>query len=324
MNHYSWSDLTPQDLKQLTTEQPILILGPREISGERIRQLSRQLLSNTDKKLIWGCIEEEYIAGLENSLPFKALSLAPLTSALKQLKYRSGKIKHSDGEQIKTLLYPQAEAPRLIQQGNWAAVIGINGSWHRAFHYRAEFRQLKKRQLPYKLVSSFVDKTEALSYLEQIKKNMPAIEPARKQQYAESELMQLATLESRLSFDYTFQTAAVLAKKQRFVLSAHNQVVPYETYMLHQGASKEKHLTPPQDLQYCDTNHAEVELVLKALRRGVKLDSACLYINLLPCPNCARMLARTNLQAVVYQHDHSAGYGKKMLEQAGITVKKIN
>jgi deoxycytidylate deaminase len=93
--------------------------------------------------------------------------------------------------------------------------------------------------------------------------------------------------------------------------------------MLHKGASKEKYLAPPHDLNHFDTNHAEVELILTALNQGLNLTNASLYINLLPCPICARMLARTPIKEIIYQHDHSQGYGFKLLTQAGKTLRRI-
>lgn len=285
-------------------DKPVLILGPRSISASRIQQLTRQLIDK--RPVVWGCLSEKYILGLDDSPQFEALTLTDLTQALEQLEPEKKK-------NLAILSYSQNNAASVIKKFPWSAVIGINGSWHRAFHYRNECRVIKKKHLPYKLVSSFVDEAEAKQYFEDIQPRLADLDHFAGKKFNEKELFKLATKAGKNSFDYTFQTGAVLAKNGRLLLWAHNTVVPYETYMLHAGASKEKHLTPPQDLNHFDTNHAEVELILKALKQKINVEDCSLYINLMPCPICARMLARTPLKEVVCKLDHSAGYAKKIL-----------
>lgn len=301
---HHWQTLSSP--KQLLSgkSKPLLILGSRQISAERVQQLTKQLI--TKRPVVWGCVTEQYITGLEDCAQFQTLSLAELTLALE-------KIKLTKNQQLTILQYSQADTVKAIKRLPWSGVIGVNGSWHRAFHYRDEYHLIKKLHLPYKLVSSFVDETEARQYLEQIKPKLVSLKKSVNQKFSVKELLELATQAGKHSFDYTFQAGAVLAKNGRLLLWAHNAVVPYETYMLHAGASKEKKLTPPQDLNHFDTNHAEVELMLKALEQKLDLTDCSLFIKLMPCPICARMLARTPLKKIVCQLEHSQGYAKKIL-----------
>lgn len=309
---HHWSSPSSIKTKQLVSDndKPILILGSRDISSKRIEQLTQQLISK--RPVVWGCLAEEYISGLEDSPQFKTLSLTDLTHALKNIKL-------TKNQQLDILQYSQEETVEIIKKILWSAVIGINGSWHRAFHYRDEYHALKKLHLPYKLVSSFVDETEARQYYEKIKPQLKSLKTLVGQKFSTDELLKLATQAGKNSFDYTFQTGAVLAKNGRLLLWSHNAVVPYETYMLHAGASKEKQLTPPQDLNHFDTNHAEVELLLKALKQKLDLNDCTLYINLMPCPICARMLSRTSIKKIVCELNHSQGYGKKILREKLVT-----
>ena len=48
-----------------------------------------------------------------------------------------------------------------------------------------------------------------------------------------------------------------------------------------------------------------------------------MFINLMPCPTCARMLAMTDIEEFVYSIDHSDGYAVKMLEAAGKKVRRV-
>ncbi len=305
----NWQQLKNKDKQQLSQQRPIFVLAPRDISKKRIQQLNQKLAAK--RPVVWGCLTDEYIPGLEDSPQFKSLTLVKLKNSLKEQKAAG------------ILNYPQRYAKYVLKEIEWSAVIAIHGSWHKAFHYRPEYYVISKKQLPHKLVSSFVDEAEAKEYLVKIKSDLPAVgfEPDKK--YTDKELLEFTALRARHSFDYTFQTGAVLVKDGQVLAAAHNRILPYETYMLHKGASKEKHLTPPHDLNHFDTNHAEVELILTALDQSLDLTNTSLYINLLPCPICARMLARTPIKEIVYQHDHSQGYGFKLLTQTGKTLRRI-
>jgi len=313
-----WEQLTSKNKKTLSGTRPILILGPRDISQARIQQLQTKIRTKLKTAIVWGCLSDKFIPGLENSPQFKSLSLKKLTKALSKL--------NPEQQPSTILVYPQRYIKYIIKEIQWSAVIGVNGSWHHAFHYRPEYCEISKKKLTYRLVSSFVNETEAKKYEAKIKKKMKFKEFETKigQKFSDKKLMKLAECAAQHSFDWTFQTGAVLARDGVLLAAAHNRVVPYETFSFHHGASKEKQLAPLQDLNYFDTNHAEVELILQALEKKIDLAGTSLYINLLPCPICARMLVRSPIGTIVYQHDHSDGYGFKLLKQAGEKVKRLN
>ncbi len=124
-----------------------------------------------------------------------------------------------------------------------------------------------------------------------------------------------------------FQTRVSLGrkkgKKYELLATTFNPVLPYQTYAMHFGASREVNFSPPHDLNHYDTTHAEVELIIKAGREKINLKGTTLFINLLPCPACARMLSRTDIEEFVYTEDHSDGYAVKMLELAGRKVRRV-
>ncbi len=314
LKNYYWEKLSSSQKKLLTKQQAILILGSRELSETRIINLASKLAGK--KQLIFACIKEKYIAGFENCPQFANLSLKKLQKTLNQLPINLQK-------KITILEYPQIYAKYLIRELNPSAVIVVRGSYQRAFHYTPLFYEIIKRNLQYKLVSPFANEKEALNYEKQIEEKLMPFEAKIKQKYSDRKLMNFAQQIAKQSFDYTFQTGAVLAKNGQFLLTACNRVMPYQTAMLHLGSSKEKHLGPPQDLNYYDTNHAEVEIILQALKTKISMSETTLYINLLPCPVCARMLAGSSIAKIVYQHDHSNGYGFRMLKDAGKQLQKV-
>jgi deoxycytidylate deaminase len=99
--------------------------------------------------------------------------------------------------------------------------------------------------------------------------------------------------------------------------------VPFQTYAMHHGASRERHFSPPNDLNHYDTVHAEVEMLIQAQKSHLDLNSTSLFINVLPCPPCSRMLAETMISEVVYINDHSSGYAVQILELSGKKVRRV-
>lgn len=308
-----WEKLNNSQKKLLAKQQAILILGSRELNELRIINLASKLANK--KQLIFACIKEKYIAGFENCPQFASLSLKKLSQTLSQLPTHLQK-------KITILEYPQNYAKYLIRELNPSVVIVVRGSYQHAFHYTPLFYEIIKHNLKYKLISPFASKKEALAYEKQIKQKLTPLNTKTRQKYSDKKLMNFTRHIAKQSFDYTFQTGAVLAKNGQFLLAACNRVMPYQTAMLHLGSSKEKHLGPPQDLNYYDTNHAEVEIILQALKNKIDLSKTTLYINLLPCPVCARMLARSPIAKIIYRHDHSHGYGFRMLESAGKKLQR--
>ena len=319
MSVYQWNQLEPDDKQQLAALKPILILGPRTISTSRIITLTKQLAEK--RPLIWGCLQESHIDGLNQSPQFKSLELEQLQAALDQVGADGDAKLHP----IKILHYHQRHVKYILQELELSAVIGVYGSWHKAFHYTPIFYQLVQHDIPYKLVSSFNNQLKAEQYHQELEPQLADLkpEPDSSQKLTDKQLLAAANQAARLSFDYTYQTGAALAKNQRLLLTAHNRVVPYPAYMLHRGAAKEKQFAPPQDLNYFDTNHAEVELLLAALEQNLDITGTSLYINLLPCPICARMIARSPISRIVYHHDHSQGYGFELLQDAGKQVERV-
>lgn len=326
MKHLDWSKLSSSKQQNLIAQKSILILGTRDLSAQRIASLAKL----ADKSLlIFGHLKEDFISGFEDCPQFSSLKLAKLKASLESLPEKNATRSATKTTQAKKhqnisiLTYRQTEAKYLLRELNLQAVLIVRGSYQYAFHYTPLFYEINKRNLKYKLLSPFNSQSEAKNYETQIKKSFGGLNAKSGKKCSDDKLMNLANQAGKFSFDYTFQTGAVLAKDNHFLLASHNTVVPFETAMLHFGSSKETHFGPPQDLNFYDTNHAEVELILQAQQQQLDLTGTTLYINLMPCPICARMLARSPIAEIVYQLDHSDGYAFKLLKQAGKKIRRV-
>ncbi|HSX28794.1 MAG TPA: deaminase [Candidatus Saccharimonadales bacterium] len=312
-----WSQLAFGSKKPLSALQATFIAAPRELSSKRLASLVKTYLPKGN--IVLGLAKEQFVDGFDGQPQFRTLQKTSIQKLLDKINAASPTHK------IYTLSYFQREAKYILEKAEFQKVILVNGSWFRSFHTREEYYTLANRQLPYELVSPFVDEDEARAYEQRIAPELPV--PKLRKNLTEAEMMQAAAEAAKSSFDYSFQTGVALGKKTKagysLLATTFNKVIPFQTYAMHYGASREKHFSPPHDLNHYDAVHAEVELLVKAQKEGTNLKGTTLFINLLPCPACARMFCETDIKELVYAHDHSDGYAVEMLEKEGKTVRRI-
>lgn len=322
--NFDWKDLAFGSKKSVNGLRGIFIAAPRDISAERFKQLVKEYLPKGN--IILGLSKEHYVEGFEEQPQFLMLQEKKIRHLI-DLINDSNKIKNK----VYTLDYFQRELPFLIQKLNFSEVVLVRGSWRYAFHTLPSYYALIEKKVPYVFVSPFVDEKEARDYEGRIGlEHVNWLAQYMSDTYTEAGMLDLATKSARLSYDYSFQTGVVVGKRTNadpkrynLLLGGFNKVVPYQTYAMHYGNSREEHFAPPNDLNYYDTVHAEVELILWAHKKKLGLKGTTLFINLMPCPTCSRMLGQTEVEEVVYSIDHSDGYAIKMLEASGKKVRRV-
>lgn len=314
---YSLEDLSDADKQELRALHATFIAAPRSMSQARLVDFIKQELEK--RHVVFGVAEEAYVDGFEGQAQFQMLPPAqvmPLADKINQA-----------GLPHKLIVLPYAQADvddviRLVRPNN---VVLVRGSWHLVFHRRSTYALLVKRGIPFSFVSPFLHEQEAKDYLSAVK---PKGQSFRKQRGDRAAMLALAAEVARQSYDYSFQTGAVLAESigdaYTVVDAACNEVVPYQTYALHFGNSREDNLSPAHDANHYDTIHAEMNLLVRALKNGRNFEGKTLFINMLPCPSCARTLVKTGLTEVVYHEVHSDGYAVKLFEHAGIKTRKAD
>lgn len=318
-----WGDIAFGSKKVLSKLQATFIAAPRTLSRARLTQLIKAHLPKGN--LVLGLAKEPYILGFEDQPQFRTLQLGKELRELIE-KVNAASPKHK----IYTLTYFQRELKYILDAGQFRHAVFINGSWKYVFHSHEEYYLLANKQISYELASPFADEAEAVAYNDTIYPEMVkahwAGEPVGT--FTGDEMMELAGEVAKLSFDYSFQCGVTLGRKTKdgyeYVGATFNKVVPYQTYALHYGASRERHFSVPHDLNHYDTIHAEVAMIIRAATEDhIRLEGTSLFINLLPCPSCARMFTQTPIEEFIYTEDHSAGYAIQMLEKAGKNVRRI-
>ena len=319
---FDWSDLAFGSKKPVNTLDGIFIVASRDISAARFKQLVKTYLPKAN--LIVGVAKESYVLGLEDQPQFKMLNSDDIQNIISQINNSKSLNK------VYTLAYFQRELPYILSKLKLSKVILINGSWKYAFHNLEAYYILANQRINYEMISPFVDETEAMKSEHVTDKEIEKLNMFSSGKFDEIEMINRVDMASRYSYDYNFQTGAVLGKRINkkddefeYLGFSFNKVIPYQTYAMHHGALREVNFAPPNDLNYYDTVHAEVLMMLKSIKEKIDITGTTLFINLLPCPTCARMLCETDVAEIVYRLDHSDGYGFNILKKAGKVVRRF-
>jgi len=299
-------------------DDSIFIAAPREMSTNRFTQLVKRYLPKGD--VVLGIASEEYVVGFEGQPQFRMLKLETVQPIIDKVETSNSPNK------IYPFEYAQADFDEIAQRlTSKQRVLLVNGSWKYAFHNLVVYETLVKNNVPFKFVSPFVDEVEVEAYE---LAHTPVIQlPENGELLTQDAMFELADRVATLSYDYSFQTGATLGRKHgdnyEFIMATFNKVIPYQTYALHHGNSREKNRSRPHDINHYDTIHAEMMALTEAIRRHEDIVGTTMFIQLLPCPTCARTLSQTDISEIVYRHDHSDGYAVKLLEAAGKKVRRL-
>lgn len=316
---FDWNELAFGSKKDVRNLKATFIAAPREISSDRFAQLVKLYLPLGN--IVIGIAKEGYIGGFEDQLQFRTLRLNVIKPIIDKVNSSKSPYK------VYVLTYQQRDVRHIYEKDLFKRVVLINGSWKSSFHTKAEYYTLVSKNTPFEKVSPFADDTEAKTYAKSVTSKLDKNFVIDNLTRTEVKMLDQASEIAKRSFDYGFQTGAVIAKKQgsqyKTLLRAWNKVVPYETFAMHHGALREKNLSPPNDLNHYDTIHAEEMLIIEAQKNKVDLKGATLFINLLPCPTCARLICESDIAELVYAFDHSEGYAVALLENAGKKVRRV-
>jgi len=314
---YNWADLAFSSKKEVRNLNATFVAAPRVMSAVRFTKLIKSHLPSGH--IIVGIANEEYIDGFENQPQFRTLRIEMIQGLIDTVNAKSH-------HKIYVLTYSQRDISALYEKLGFRQVILINGSWKYSFHTRPEYYTLVQKCIPYVMESPFVDENEAKEYEEKVAAEISYFPPNGS--LSEVMMMNEAEEVAKRSYDTSFQVGLIAARKEKngyykIALTAHNTVVPYETFALHRGASRERHFTAPGDQNYYDAAHDVISLLVKATKEKVSLKGLTLFSNLLPCPSCARAVCLTDVDEIVYSRDHSDGYAVALLEAAGKKVRRI-
>lgn len=289
MKIFDWNKIGDNSKKILKGK--ILILGSKNISRKRIRELSKG-----DE--IFGALKDEYIEGMKGDA-FKTLKAAKIK-------------KFCDNDDLNILEYYQKDTTYLIKELKPKKVFIVNGSWSGPIHFRSEYWVCRDLDIPMEYISALSEKDEV--------KEPESIKFDKEKIYTEDELSDLSVEISKHSYCWQAQVGAVIAREGKILSVGYNKILPYEHYCNKNNCIREQmHLNPGQDIQICMSNHAESEAIDYCAKNGINISGAIIYVNLAPCPMCARVISRSGIIKVLARREYSqAQLGEKILKESKI------
>lgn len=76
-------------------------------------------------------------------------------------------------------------------------------------------------------------------------------------------------------------------------------------------------------LDICLGLHAEQNAIIHAAKNGVNVKDSIIYCTTFPCLTCAKMIINCGIKEVIFVNDYEDDNSKKMLELAGIKIRKL-
>ncbi|MEM4699741.1 MAG: cytidine/deoxycytidylate deaminase family protein [Candidatus Nezhaarchaeales archaeon] len=136
--------------------------------------------------------------------------------------------------------------------------------------------------------------------------------------------MEMAKLASRRSTCLRRRTGAVLVRDNRVVATGYNGAPKGLPHCSEVGCVREELKVPSgQRHELCRGLHAEQNAIIQAAVFGVSTRGATLYTTTYPCSICAKIIINAEVAEVVYDDDYEDELAKRMLEGAGVRVRRF-
>lgn len=128
-----------------------------------------------------------------------------------------------------------------------------------------------------------------------------------------------ASREADKSSDWWRQVGAVVVKNKKVILEAHNSHVPSEHTPYVHGDPRDVIESGTLNLLYTSI-HAEQAVIAEAARRGTSLKGASIYMNIFPCPLCAKLVAYSGIKKCYFQIGSAWLDAESILKASGVEI----
>lgn len=132
-------------------------------------------------------------------------------------------------------------------------------------------------------------------------------------------MMKEAYEESEKSSEWWRHIGAVLVKDKKIILRGNNKDIPIDHTPYQVGEARDFFKAGErQDL--ANTIHAEQNIIAQAAKKGISLEGTSLYVNIFPCPVCAKLIAFCGIKNLYFGEGGSNFDAKKVLDSAGVKI----
>ncbi len=135
-------------------------------------------------------------------------------------------------------------------------------------------------------------------------------------------MMNLAKGEAEKTSDWWRQVGCVLVNKKGIggvLYEAHNHHVPTEYQPYFVGDPRD-FVKAGERSELCSAIHSEQDVIAWAAREGVPLRGTSLYVNVFPCPVCAKLIAASGIEKLYFAEGHASLDGEVVLKEAGVEI----
>ena len=97
---------------------------------------------------------------------------------------------------------------------------------------------------------------------------------------------------------------AVLVLDKQILVTGYNGSMPGDPHCLDEGECFKRSIEGKGRNKYdfCRASHAEANLMAQAARKGIAVAGGTLYVTLMPCYTCTKLLAVAGIKEVVYEY----------------------
>lgn len=327
-----WHKLDDKMKAQIKSIRPLnLLLGGIEITPRRFEHLITELSKDSATVFI-GCLLDEWIPNLENSIQFKPMSYDAILKLISEVEEKGLIAKNK----VAILEYEFKDSKYLIRELSPNRILRINGSNAFVLHYQNYFWEAYDLGVKIESVSPYFDEAEAKDLSQKVyEKSKQGIEEEithfnksitdliSDEEYGKK-ICGILNKVSALSWDWTGRTGALLVKDRQIISWGENRVLQYPGLMLHEGSIRERLKVPiGENMEYYETVHAEPECILKAFGKIDNLQDAILYTTKFVCPMCSKTVAASGIKKIVYMDDYTNAAGYRLMENCGIAVERF-
>lgn len=152
--------------------------------------------------------------------------------------------------------------------------------------------------------------------------NVPVLSGRTVEMSGSDPIVQVLRQEAEQSTNWWRRVGAAVIDGDTIVASAHNNSVPTPYTSALDGDPR---ITAKRGvgIETSIDIHAEARLIAQLARDGISSEGKTIAVSTFPCPNCAKLIAESGLNACYFVDGYAMLDGQSVLEASGVEIVKI-
>jgi dCMP deaminase len=128
-----------------------------------------------------------------------------------------------------------------------------------------------------------------------------------------------AANEAEKSSDWWRHVGAVIVKDNKIIASGHNHHIPSDHTPYMNGDPRDVITSGTLNLVYTSL-HAEQSIIAESARNGVSLEGTDMYLNVFPCPLCAKLMVTAGIKKCFFKTGSAWLDAESVLRAGGVEI----